>query len=124
MHKTTSQLDTKLRKKYQKQISKIFAISNTSKKMDKAWYIARKISAMLKEKYSAKKVVVFGSLATKSFNNYSDIDIGVLGIGPGNFYKAIVEARALSYEFDIDILDIKDCNNSFKEKILNEGINV
>ena len=124
MFRTARQLDTISRKKYQKQISEIFSKSNTSKKVEKAWHITRKISAMLKNKYKAEKVIAFGSITTKSFNDYSDIDIGVTGIPSDKFYKAVAETETLSNEFNIDLLDIEDCSPALKEKILHDGVNL
>lgn len=124
MFRTASQLDTESRKKYQKQLSEIFSKTHSSNKIEKAWQTTHKISAMLKKKYKAEKVIAFGSLTTKSFNDYSDIDIGVAGISSEKFYKAVAETETLSNEFNIDILDIEDCSHALKEKILRDGVNL
>ena len=92
--------------------------------MKKQWHITREISALLKKKYNTKKVIAFGSLVTKSFNDYSDIDIGVTGIPSEKFYKAVAETEIISNEFTIDILDIDDCSPALKEKILHDGVEV
>ena len=124
MFRTAHQLDIKSRKKYIKQISEIFSKPDTSKKVEKAWHITREISARLKKKYNAKKVIAFGSLVKKSFNDYSDIDIAVTGIPSEKFYAAVAETETISKEFTIDILDIDDCSPALKEKILHDGVEV
>lgn len=87
------------------------------------WDIAREIAFLLKEKYGAKRVWVFGSLTKKEmFNQWSDIDIAVDGIPNEVFYKAVGEATSISYDCKVDIVDILDCSLSLRESILKEGI--
>ncbi|AYO29926.1 nucleotidyltransferase domain-containing protein [Biomaibacter acetigenes] len=90
---------------------------------EKAWEVAKQIACLLRQKYSAKKVWVFGSLAKKEmFNPWSDIDIAVEGIPHELYYKAIAEVISLSPEYKIDIVDIWDCSPLFRENIQKEGI--
>jgi hypothetical protein len=54
-----------------------------------AWKMARIASKILKEKYGAKKVVLFGSLANeKRFTPWSDVDLSVSGMPPQDYYQA------------------------------------
>ncbi|MGB9841082.1 nucleotidyltransferase family protein [Thermovenabulum sp.] len=87
------------------------------------WEIAIKIASLLKEKYGAKRVWVFGSLTKKEmFNQWSDIDMAVEGIPHEIFYKAVGEATSISSDCKVDIVDFSDCSPALKENILKEGI--
>ncbi|NLD35993.1 MAG: nucleotidyltransferase domain-containing protein [Desulfatiglans sp.] len=87
-----------------------------------AWQIARKASHLLKKNYSAKKVLLIGSLARESgYHLHSDIDIAVSGIAPEKFYSAVAEIIGLSPLFKIDLIDIDDCNPGLKKAIEVEG---
>jgi len=88
-----------------------------------AWEIAKKVAAILHEKYSAQKVWVFGSLANKEmFNLRSDIDIAVKGVPAELFYKSVGEVTSLTSDFSIDVVDIDDCSSSLRENIKKGGI--
>lgn len=90
-----------------------------------AWKMARIASNILKEKYGAKKVVLFGSLANeKRFTPWSDIDLSVSGLPPKNYYKAAGEILdlGLSKDIKIDVLDINDCPLKMRRRIKREGI--
>ena len=89
----------------------------------KAWSVAKKVADILYQEYQAKKVTVFGSLSSLDyFNEWSDIDIAVWDIKPELYFKAVAKTLSLSTEFEIDIVDPDDCNESLKEMIEKEGI--
>ena len=90
-----------------------------------AWKMARIASKILKEKYGAKKVVLFGSLANeKRFTPWSDVDLSVSGMPPQDYYQAAGEILdlGLGKGIKIDVLDLADCPLTMKKKIKNEGI--
>lgn len=94
-------------------------------RFQKAWSLARDISVILKRKYEAKKVLVFGSLVDESrFNRWSDIDIAVLGIPTSKYLKALAEIISMGNDFKIDMIDLEDCKDSLKETIEKEGIEI
>ena len=87
-----------------------------------AWKDTKKISKILKEKYKAEKVIIFGSLLDKNrFHKRSDIDIAVKGIDDGLFYEAYGEIIGKHTDFKVDLIDLKDCKNSLLEVIKEEG---
>lgn len=93
------------------------------KRYEKAWEVAKQIACILRQKYGANKVWVFGSLTNKEmFNQWSDIDIAVEGIPHESYYKAVAEVISLSPEYKIDIVDILDCSPLLRENIQKEGI--
>jgi predicted nucleotidyltransferase len=62
-------------------------------------------AAALKE-FGAKEVYVFGSAATGTLREYSDIDLAVSGLPPGAYFRAMGRAReALGRPLDLIDLD-------------------
>ncbi len=56
---------------------------------------AERIAAMLREKFGAPRVVLFGSLVTDRFAANSDIDLAVDGLAPADYFLALAEAGKL-----------------------------
>ena len=91
----------------------------------KAWQEAKKAADMLKIKFDAKKVYVFGSLVDKSrFNMNSDIDLAEQGIPDEKFYAAVGAVTRLITNFKVDLVDIDFCRKSLKKSIKREGIEI
>lgn len=92
-------------------------------RLQRAWTIARKAQALLREEFSAERVVVFGSLVRGScFNQRSDIDLVAWGIQPHEFYGAVAAVSGISSEFTIDLIDPDTCPDSLLEKIERYGV--
>ena len=89
-----------------------------------AWIIAKRIGSLLKQKYGAEQVMIFGSLAKKYWTRYSDIDIAERGIPSGLFFKAYLDAEALAGIYTIDLIDLKDCATDDISEIEREGVRV
>ena len=86
--------------------------------------IAKTIGIGLFDKFKAKKVVLFGSLAQNKMTKNSDIDIAVWNIPNDLFYKAAAFATGYSNKWNVDLVDFNDCRESLKKAILAEGINI
>ena len=57
---------------------------------ERAWSVARAAATVLRQQFSATRVVAFGSLARRDwFTPWSDIDLAAWGIPPGAFYRAV-----------------------------------
>lgn len=90
----------------------------------KAWDVARAVGEMLKTKYHASRVVVFGSLTKRNFfTPYSDIDLAAWGISDC-YFKAISSISDLSQGFKIDLVDPTDCRPHIAEAIRREGVEI
>ena len=95
------------------------------KKFKLAWKNAKLIAKLLKEKYKADTIFIFGSLTDKKrFHERSDIDLAVSGIANEKFYKAYGEITAKFTDFDIDLVDLEDCKESLLTAIEKEGIKI
>ncbi len=87
--------------------------------MDKA----KKVAAMLKEKYGAKKVILFGSIVKSDYlHEKSDIDLLVYGIKPEDFLRAGADAWKISGRFDVDIVPAEIAYKNILKRALEEGI--
>jgi predicted nucleotidyltransferase len=98
-----------------------------SKRRDDAWKLARVAAGMLKKRFGATRVVVFGSLARKSvFTPWSDIDLAVWGIAPEKYYRAAGAAMDIGLEegVRVDVVDPEDCDRQFLKDIEQEGIDL
>jgi len=85
--------------------------------------IGRKVAWMLKEKYGAAHVFLFGSLAHSAwFTPRSDIDIYSEGIAAIEFFKAEADAQEIAQGFKVDLVDSGDCPPEMIAKIKQEGV--
>ncbi len=88
-----------------------------------AWDVAREASRMLREKYGAHRVVVFGSLARgKFFSRWSDIDLAAWGIHPRRIYSAVAAVTGFSKDYRLDLVDPESCRPAVREALEKEGI--
>ncbi|MCX7707276.1 MAG: nucleotidyltransferase domain-containing protein [Anaerolineae bacterium] len=88
-----------------------------------AWRVARRAAQLLRERYGASKVVLFGSLTHDAwFTSRSDIDLAAWGIPPECFYSAVATVTGLSATFKIDLVDGDACRSSLRTTIEREGI--
>jgi len=87
--------------------------------------MAQKASFLLRQRYGAKRVVLFGSLAmAKSFSVWSDIDLAAWGIAPDNFFSAVAAVTGLSPDFKIDLVEPDTCREAIKSSILKHGVEI
>lgn len=92
------------------------------KRREKAWRLVQLASSLLKEKFGAAKVMVFGSLIHEDcFTLWSDVDIAAWGISPLDTFNAMGEIRELDENIEINLIDINICQASLLERILQEG---
>ena len=96
-----------------------------TRRREDAWRVARVAAEMLKKRFGATRVVVFGSLAHKTvFTQWSDIDLAVWGIAPEEYYRAAGAAMDIGLEdgIRVDVVDAGDCGPQFLAEIEQEGI--
>jgi predicted nucleotidyltransferase len=88
-----------------------------------AMRLARQAAQLLKERFKAQRVVLFGSLAHEAwFTPWSDIDLAAWGIPPERFYAAVAAVTGSSPEFKIDLVDPDDCRPSLRAAIERDGV--
>lgn len=91
----------------------------------KAFELAPKASFLLRQRYGAKRVVVFGSLARmKGFSAWSDIDLAAWGIAPDKIFSAVAAVIGLSPDFKVDLVEPDNCRETMRNSIHKHGIEI
>lgn len=94
-------------------------------RQEQARQLARQAAQLLRDKFQARRVVLFGSLAHPSdFNRWSDIDLAAWGIPPDRFYAAVAAVTGLSPDFKIDLIDPDTCRPGLKSAVEREGVDL
>jgi len=91
-----------------------------AKRRRRAMNTARKAAKLLKEKFGAKEVILFGSLARRGdFTRFSDIDLAVRGVE--DYLTAMDKVLYMSPEFKIDLVDLAFCLPALRADVEKEG---
>lgn len=80
------------------------------------------LAKVLKERFQASKVMLFGSATRADFSQWSDIDLAVWGISASEYFRAVAFASGYSSIFKIDLVDAEDCSPSLLQHIIQNGI--
>lgn len=82
---------------------------------------AGRIARLLIREFGAKRVWLFGSLATgRGFRRNSDIDLAVEGLRPDQFFRAVGRALQLA-RFPVDLKPFEELPADAQRRILREG---
>jgi len=96
--------------------------AEVSKRRKHAMTAALKAAKLLKTKFGAQEVILFGSLARRgSFTLFSDIDLAARGIHPDHYLSAMEAVLYLDAEFKIDLVGIETCSPAMRENIEKDG---
>lgn len=82
--------------------------------------IASACTKLLQERFAAKRVILFGSLAGQTpWHDRSDIDLAVEGLPEGQFFRAFSACRdLLSSDLDLDLVCLEDVYPEMRSRIL------
>ena len=83
---------------------------------------AAQIAKELGERYGARRVFLFGSLARGDQGSVFDIDLAAKGISPSRFFEAVAYVTGLSPKWKIDLVDVDDCAVYLRDMIEKEGV--
>lgn len=83
---------------------------------------AESLANVLKERFNASKVMLFGSAVREDFSQWSDIDLAVWGIPNSDYFKAVAYTSGFSNIFKVDLVDAEDCSPSLLQHITQKGI--
>lgn len=101
----------------------VLARKKLDERFDRAWETARCGAALLRSKFQAEKVVVFGSLTNRElFHIRSDIDLAVWGLSDEQYFRALGILLDSSPEFLVDLVPFADASDSLCKAIEDEGI--
>jgi predicted nucleotidyltransferase len=120
MNKTALSLTEEELKEYRISQSETDIVDH--ERLEKAWNVAVRAAQLLRQKFGASKVKVFGSLSHQLwFTRWSDIDLAVWGIQHDEFYRAVAAVTGLDAEFQIDLVDAEHCSPAVHQSIEQEG---
>jgi len=87
------------------------------------WALAKKAAELLKEKFGAQRVVVFGSITQRGlYHLHSDLDLAVWGLDVKLFHRAVAKLLELDLSQRIDLVRIEDARDSLRSAIEQEGV--
>ena len=88
----------------------------------RAQEVARAAAAVLRTKYGAARVALFGSLAHPArFHVRSDVDLAVWGIDERAYLRAVVDVTALDADVLVDLVRVEEIASSLLTTIEKEG---
>ncbi|MGE5152944.1 MAG: nucleotidyltransferase family protein [Bdellovibrio bacteriovorus] len=77
-------------------------------------------AALLRTRYGATRVVLFGSLATGSHGETSDVDLAVEGLPSDQYFLALADLMAL-FVAPVDLVRLEEAPQSLLDRIAAEG---
>jgi predicted nucleotidyltransferase len=89
----------------------------------RAWVIARQAATILKEKFGASRVVVFGSLLyPERYHLGSDIDLAAWDVR--DYFRAVSCLLDIDPAFEFDLVPVEDARPGILDAIRKEGIDL
>lgn len=93
------------------------------RELEEARAQASEAARILKERFAAKRVRLFGSLARMEPGEGFDIDLAVEGIAPELFFRASAAADAVVGR-SLDMVDVADAPPLLRQRIEQDGIDL
>ena len=94
-----------------------------AERRDAGWALARQAADLLRARYGATRVLVFGSLAEGThFGERSDIDLAAEGLRPSEHFAALGRLLTLFGDFEFDLVDLGACPSGLRAVIQAEGV--
>ncbi|MCL0094223.1 nucleotidyltransferase domain-containing protein [Dehalococcoidia bacterium] len=91
----------------------------------RAWVLARRAADLLRERFRARRVVVFGSLVHEAcFTPWSDVDLAAWGLRPEDTFRALGAVQYLDADIEVNLIDVATCSPSLLAAIELEGVEV
>jgi predicted nucleotidyltransferase len=92
--------------------------SQDEARFQKAWTVARRAVAILKQDFGVKKVVAFGSLTQPAlFHKHSDVDLAVWGLAERDYYRAVGILQGLDDSIEVDLIEYESASDSMQATI-------
>jgi predicted nucleotidyltransferase len=93
-----------------------------AERRERAWEVAQRAAALLKEQFGATQVMIFGSLVHGHwFSPTSDVDLAAWGLKGDDYFVAVARLQDISPEFEVDLVAMEHCKPGLREVILKEG---
>ncbi|MCL6643014.1 MAG: nucleotidyltransferase domain-containing protein [Candidatus Bipolaricaulota bacterium] len=99
------------------------AYRRLEQRRSRAWQVAYQAAHLLKQRFGATRVVLFGSLARhEGFSLWSDVDLAAWGLRPDETFRAVVALIELDPEIAINLVDMAVCRPDLRAVIEQEGV--
>ncbi len=86
---------------------------------------AREVATVLKRRFRARRVVLFGSLAHKQwFGPHSDVDLALEGVTSSQYWDAWRVAEDMIGDRVVDLVEIETAKQSLRRAIEQHGIDL
>ena len=93
------------------------------KRRDDARALADVGAELLRNRYDASRIFLFGSLAGDGyFHHHSDIDLAVEGMDEVHYYHAVADLLALNPDFQFDLVQMEEISSDLKAVIESRGV--
>jgi predicted nucleotidyltransferase len=85
---------------------------------------AKSAARILKEKYHATVVILFGSLIWRPdfFWTGTDIDLMVKGLKSEEYFEILADVSTVAHPIHVDLIPFEKAEASIKERALKEGV--
>lgn len=94
------------------------ALKDVALRRDRAMELARRAAQLLRERFGATRVVVFGSVVREGcFTAWSDVDMAAWGLKPSDTYLAIGVIHGLDPTIEMNLVDMSICPPSLSAVI-------
>lgn len=91
-------------------------------RQERAWKVAQRGAALLKDQFGAKRVAVFGSLLRpEQFYERSDVDLAVWGLDEQLYLKALARLLDLDPEISVDLIEVEFAPTRLRAVIEQDG---
>lgn len=85
-------------------------------RQERGWEVARRAAGLLRERFGASRVVVFGSLLRPEvFDERSDVDLAVWGVADKKYLRAVSAVTALDREISVDLIQMEQAGLSARQ---------
>jgi len=91
--------------------------------IDDAYAQARDAAQLLRDRFGARRVRLFGSLARRDQPDGFDMDLAVEGIAPDRFFSAW-SAAGLRVSLELDLIDVRDASPLLLQRIEEDGVDL
>ena len=95
-----------------------------SSRRELAMLNAKQASDILRTKFGATKVVVFGSVTRDDFSATSDVDIAAWGIPENATFKAMHAVACVSKQIEMNLVDMHYARDYMIAEIANTGVEI
>lgn len=93
----------------------------------RGWALAYACRDMLRKRFGAHRVVVYGSLLDEQrFTEFSDVDMAAWGIPSDQSFSAMGEvwAMGMTHGIEVSLADPAMCHSELLQSILRDGVDI